>query len=166
MSAGVPIGIGIDTLTAWSTGEAGWRPADLYLRRSYPRVKDSVMAPNGLRGSMITNGLLVARHVRERGRREGVDVVLSEAHPKVLYYASTGRLYDYDGNSVSMDAALSGWLGFEVTTRDSNQWDAFASAYAVLQGIEQLWTRDLHQVASERGETLWHPAGSSHYFWP
>lgn len=34
--------IGIDTLAVWSSGSAGWRPADEWLRGKYRRVRNSV----------------------------------------------------------------------------------------------------------------------------
>src|SRR5690554_638106 len=40
--------IGIDTLAAWSTGDSGWRQADLWLRRTYKRIQSSIVLPNGL----------------------------------------------------------------------------------------------------------------------
>jgi len=46
------IGLGVDTLSCWSTGHSGWRPADWWLRRKYPEVQNSVMSPNTLSGSM------------------------------------------------------------------------------------------------------------------
>ncbi len=44
-------GIGIDTLTEWCLGNAGWRPADLWLRATYPAAKNSVVNPNYINGN-------------------------------------------------------------------------------------------------------------------
>jgi len=35
--------LGVDTLTCWSTGPSGWRPADRWLRQRYPQAKNSVV---------------------------------------------------------------------------------------------------------------------------
>src|SRR5262249_3810366 len=51
--------LGVDTLTCWSTGTGGWRPADRWLRDRYKLVRNSVMTPNGLAGSMGLNGMSV-----------------------------------------------------------------------------------------------------------
>jgi len=53
------IGVGVDTLSCWCTGDCGWRPADIWLRKKYPEVRNSVMSPNTLSGSMGINGMLV-----------------------------------------------------------------------------------------------------------
>src|SRR4051812_36274450 len=51
------IAVGVDTLTCWCTGPGGWRPADRWLRQRYGAVRNSVMTPNGLAGSMGLNGM-------------------------------------------------------------------------------------------------------------
>jgi hypothetical protein len=50
---------GIDTLTAWCGGPAGWRAADLWLRKTYPQVQASVASPNSIYGSMSVGGGLL-----------------------------------------------------------------------------------------------------------
>ena len=45
-SLSIVAGIGVDTLTCWSTGGGGWRPADRWLRETYKGVQNSVMTPN------------------------------------------------------------------------------------------------------------------------
>lgn len=81
--------LGVDTLTCWSTGPAAWRPADRWLRRTYPEVRNSVMTPNGLAGSMGLNGMGVI--IETRALFPGAAVV--ETHPKVLHWALSGRRY-------------------------------------------------------------------------
>ena len=46
------LAVGLDTLTEWNSGSAGWRPADLWLRSSYPAIIRSIAAPNALYSSM------------------------------------------------------------------------------------------------------------------
>ena len=53
------IGLGVDTLSCWGTGDGGWRPADKWLRNKYPEVMNSVMPPNFLAGAMAINGMSV-----------------------------------------------------------------------------------------------------------
>ena len=58
------LALGVDTLTCWSTGPGGWRPADRWLRARYETVRNSVMTPNGLAGSMGLNGMSVLLAMR------------------------------------------------------------------------------------------------------
>lgn len=78
------IACGIDTLTAWSSSESGWRPADKLLRTCYHRAKNSVDNPNHINGSMSLNGALVLHWLSQRADKGGM---ITEAHPKVCYYA-------------------------------------------------------------------------------
>ena len=71
--------IGVDTLTCWSTGGGGWRPADRWLRERYTLVRNSVMTPNGLAGSMGLNGMSVLLTIQRRFPK----VIIVETHPKV-----------------------------------------------------------------------------------
>ena len=52
-----PMSAGIDTLLHWSDGFAGWRRADLTLKKTYPEALKSVVAPNSLRGAMVVGGV-------------------------------------------------------------------------------------------------------------
>jgi len=76
------LALGVDTLTCWSTGPGGWRPADRWLRARYEAVRNSVMTPNGLAGSMGINGMSVLLAMRAKYPR----VIVVETHPKVLYW--------------------------------------------------------------------------------
>jgi hypothetical protein len=76
------LSIGIDTLTMLSTGDSGWRPADRLLRAQYPDVRNSVVNPNYLKGSMALSGLAVSHELRN----EFTDIAIIETHPKVLYF--------------------------------------------------------------------------------
>ena len=78
-----PLGLGVDTLTCWSTGRSGWRPADCWLRQRYPAVKKAIVAPNSLFGAMSVNGMAVLLTVRQAFP----GIFVTETHPKVLYYA-------------------------------------------------------------------------------
>ncbi len=75
-------GIGIDTLTYWSSGKSGWRKADQHLAERYGAVRNSVATPNSLYSAMSVNGIFVLRKLRKR-----VDMYATETHPKVLYFA-------------------------------------------------------------------------------
>lgn len=79
------LGLGVDTLSCWRTGNSGWRPADKWLRTRYPAVRNSIASPNALSGSMAINGMSVLIETAKMFN----DIALSETHPKVLYYALT-----------------------------------------------------------------------------
>jgi len=84
------VGIGIDTFTKWATGKSGWRPADLWLRAKYPDVALSVASPNSLYGSMTVGGMAVKSWFFYQYPK----AVISETHPKVLYFAFKKQKYD------------------------------------------------------------------------
>ncbi|MEI8574177.1 hypothetical protein J0667_19750 [Methylomonas sp. WH-1] len=155
------IGLGVDTLSCWCTGDSGWRPADIWLRKKYPEVRNSVMSPNTLSGSMGRNGMSVLIEVLKNKR----NLILSETHPKVLYYALTKIKYDYKSNYLNMDLFLSKEIGIPIKTNNDHEWDAVISAYALLNGISGKWTRDLHQLPVINGRIV-NPCGKTAYYWP
>src|ERR1700689_2446213 len=59
-----PKAVGIDTLLHWSTCRSGTRPCDKQLREKYSNVKNSIMAPNSLYGSMAVGGMALALTLR------------------------------------------------------------------------------------------------------
>jgi len=158
-----PAAIGLDTLTLWSTGRSGWRPADRALRQAYPEAAESVTAPNSLYGSMCINGCAVGRSLRERCS----DVQITETHPKVLYYQLTGDRYNFGTNSAAMVQQLTGWLQAQVPgALSEHAWDALISAYAARQWHNRIWTTDLHQLPPDQAESLVWPLGNTAYAWP
>lgn len=157
-----PLGVGADTLTCWSTGRSGWRPADRWLRKEYPASGRSVAAPNSLYGSMSLGGMAVLLALRARNP----DVPITETHPKVLYRAFWHRHYDYAFEARAMDADLSDALGLDVRTDNDHEWDAAASALAALHDLRGDWTRDLHQLPTADGERLVAPCGPTRFAWP
>lgn len=159
-----PLGLGIDTLTCWSTGRSGWRPADRWLRRRYPDVQKSVMAPGSLVGAMCLNGMAVLAAVRQPFH----DIFITETHPKVLYYALFGEPYDYsDPNASVMHKRLSELLGrVDVEPEEDHQWDAAVSILPVVRWLDGSWKHDLHARPTDPGERLVHPCGKTAYMWP
>jgi hypothetical protein len=157
-----PVGIGIDTLTKWSTGKSGWRPADLWLRSQYPEVSLSVASPNSLRGSMAIGGMAVKSWFFSRYP----EAVISETHPKVLYFALTHRKYDWEESSLDMADFLSARLAVKCRPRNDNEFDGAISCYAVFEHLRGNWRNNLHSLdAAECGEYL-EPFGNSIYIWP
>ena len=156
------LAIGIDTLVCWCTGDSGWRPADLWLRKKYKPVQSSIVSPNGLYGSMGLNGMAVLQSTRESNPL----IQVTETHPKVLYWALTGTKYDYASNCTQMDAHLSKWLGITVTTHNDHEWDAAVSILSALRGIEGAWQHDLFNEPLSTAGRLIYPIGSVNYWWP
>jgi hypothetical protein len=131
------VALGVDTLTEWNSGPGGWRPADRWLRATYPDVASSVISPASLYGSMVINGggLLIQLH--DRLQSDGT--VVTEAHPKVCYRAITGGKADWKespANRDTMAAWLIGELGVgraeEIGVKDDHRFDAATSALAAL----------------------------------
>ena len=158
-----PLGIGIDTLTCWSTGHSGLRPADCWLRQRYPDVKKSVQAPNSIYGAMSVSGmaLLVAL------RREFPDIFVTETHPKVLYYALFKEHYDYTvPNTSVMDKCLSRLLNVDIAPQNEHEWDAAISILPVVRRLHESWELDLHALSTNSDERLVQPCGTTNYVWP
>lgn len=157
------IGLGVDTLSYWSTGPSGWRDADIWLRKNYPLVRNSIVAPNGLYGSMGLNGMSVLITSRSR---YGELLPITETHPKVLYAALSGERYDYTTAAGEMIERLSQWLGLQLPTRNEHKWDAAISALAALKGISGDWQRDLIPQSHRGDSRLVFPCGPVNYWWP
>lgn len=156
------IALGIDTLTCWSTGPGGWRPADRWLRDRYGPVAHSVVAPNGLRGSMAVSGMALLMAVRP-GLPE---LFVTETHPKVLFWFLARATYDYVARRQFMDDLLVRVLGISVAPANEHEWDAVVSVFAALQGLSGRWTHDLHTLETRDGARLLTPGGLTHYCWP
>lgn len=154
------VAIGVDTLTCWSTGESGWRPADLWLRDKYKKVQKSIVSPNGLRGSMALNGMAVLVSLRELQP----DLFITETHPKVLFWFLKRKKYDYKNNKALMDDTLITNLGVRISPANDHEWDSAISAFAALQSVIGKWKHDLHEMTGEG--RLVSPCGATHYFWP
>ena len=133
-----PSAFGIDTLTLWSTGPAGWRPADRALRTAYPAVATSVTAPNSLYGAMPINGIAVAMVLCKAFER----LRITETHPKVLYFALTQSVYDFDQCRDQMVQDIIDWVAVgPCEVGNDHAWDAIASAFAARMGDEPLAER-------------------------
>lgn len=154
--------LGVDTLTCWSTGGGGWRPADRWLREQYKPVRNSVMTPNGLAGSMGLNGMSVLLTIR----RKFPNVMIVETHPKVLYWAIEKKKYDYASTKVDMERMLCKAHAAAVVTVNEHEWDAAISAFAAASSISGRWTNDLHALPTRPGERLVTPCGTTNYYWP
>lgn len=154
------LGIGVDTLTCWNMAEGGWRPADCWLRKKYAAVKESVVAPNSLRGAMILNGMSVLIYIREHLPRTPI----TETHPKVLYSHYSKRKYNYVQDKKKMDILLSKLLGFDIEINNEHEWDACLSAYAAWRGAVDQWS-DLHAIAGNSEEMV-KPCGETNFYWP
>lgn len=156
------LAIGIDTLTCWSTGPAGWRPADRWLRERYPKVVKSVVSPNGLFGSMGLNGPSVLISLRA----VIPSLLATETHPKILHWHLTGDRYDFARQRTRMQALLVAQLNVPVETASEHAWDAALSALVAYKGLTSQWTTDLHRLPVLINERVVWPCGPTHYFWP
>jgi hypothetical protein len=153
----VPVAAGIDARLHWSDEPSGWRPADRALRAAYPRVRSSVVSPNGLFGSMTVGGMALAFRLRERWP----DLVLNETHPKVLHSALTGQ-HDRPEQAQS---ATDWFVDLARLTGDplqnAHELDAVISAWATQTGLLQGWP-DL----VGNNEHLVFPLGKVRFLWP
>jgi hypothetical protein len=128
-------------------------------------VAQSVAAPNSLYGSMSLNGMGVILALRQKVPA----MVVTETHPKVIYFATSGKKYDWDGARSAMTAWLGDQLGrAALATSTDHEFDAALSAWACAQGVMGLWKRDLHAPIPGHliGGSSIRPAGATRYFWP
>jgi hypothetical protein len=162
---------GIDTLTEWNAGDAGWRPADQWLKKTYPKLQSSVISPNGLCGAMPLNGAAFLLRLRRRFSRDRTSV--TETHPTVCYFACTGKNHDWPDSSRGMTR----WLVRQFAPAScrfaaAHEFDACMSALAALRGLNKEWTLDLHNLPPSQLDVL--PrcgapvrlVGRTHYWWP
>lgn len=156
------IGVGVDTLTCWSTGASGWRPADLWLKQKYREIQNSIISPNGLYGSMVINGmsLLVAL------RKQRHDLFITETHPKVLFWFLKHEKHDYKNKKNLMDEVLIKQIGVRISPANEHEWDSAISAFATLQSVKGIWKHDLHKIPMAGKERLISPCGTTYFFWP
>lgn len=169
MTAGARLlAVGLDTLTEWNSGSAGWRPADLWLRKSYPTVRLSVTPPNALYGSMAVNGASFLHLMAPRFQHDGTQI--TEAHPKVLYHAQTGRKHawatDRDFMSTWLLQELSLSSTPDVFGHEDHTFDAALSLLPALRGLNGDWTLDLHSLLNSKTGDPVRFAGPTHYWWP
>lgn len=164
--SGSPVAIGVDTLTCWSTGPAGWRPANRWLREQYPQIRQSVAAPNSLYGSMSLNGMMVLLALRGMAPH----VMITETHPKVIYWYLRHEPYDFVASRTAMVEALAEELDLDLdldlALASDHQWDAALSALTAFRGFSGQWHRNLHAIAPAEDERLVVPCGVTNYFWP
>lgn len=154
--------VGVDTLTVWTTSKSGWRPADIFLRKTYRPIVHSITSPNSLAGSMGINGMAVLIELKALFPK----ILISETHPKALYYALTKEKYDYVSNQAAMDCRLGELLGVSVATKNDHEWDAAISVFAAFKGVVGQWSADLHGLqVEESGRYIW-PCGKTFYWWP
>lgn len=157
------LGAGVDTLTCWSTGPSGWRPADRWMRQQYRHeVARSVTAPNSLYGSMSLSGMSMLCTLRQLEPA----LAITETHPKVVYSVLWGHRYDYARSARSMDHALSAVLGLAIRTATDHEWDATVAAYSMLCALRGEWAYDLHQIEPRPDERILSPCGPTRYAWP
>lgn len=154
--------LSVDTLTQWSTGTSGWRPADRWLKNKYKEITHSIASANSLFGSMGLNGMSVISSLRHNYPA----LKITETHPKVLYFELSGEKYDYKLNAERMDSFLESLIGTSIQTQNDHEWDAVISVYAAIMGYSGQWTKNLHDLEVEGRERIVKVAGDSEYWWP
>jgi hypothetical protein len=161
------VAAGIDTLTEWNSGDGGWRPADLWLRAKYPAVAKSVVSPNSIYGSMAVNGAAFLTLLAPRFRSDGT--MVTEAHPKVCFFAMTGKKHAWVDDKSGMVAWLTRELGVGESAGFDDKdhcFDAGIALLAALRGANREWPIDLHALPREVDDDRVQFFGQTHYWWP
>ena len=92
--------------------------------------------------------------------------IVTEAHPKVCYYACTGLKHDWATSRTSMTGWIEGELGQPTNFGLSDdEFDACVAALAALKGLNGAWSTDLHDMPWGDGERVTF-AMRTQYFWP
>jgi len=150
-----PAGIGVDAPLWWSSGPAGLRKADKWIRDQYHLPNRNVQAVNSLWGAVLAQGMMFVARMREAFP----NVNVTETHPKAVLV----------GLGTSSWKELFATLVTRVTleTQPDHERDAVISAIAAREGFEGRWTRDLIQnrYPSEQ-DPLKHWLAPVHYYWP
>jgi hypothetical protein len=154
-----PVAAGIDTLLHWSTDNGGMRNADRWLRDTYPKARSSVMCPNSLYGAMPVGGMGLALELR----RHLPNIRLNETHPKLLFYAISGKRY----RPADLAGAVEWFANYSSLTiigdiSNDDQFDALLSAWATREGYADGW-QDL--VSPDVNDQIF-PVGEVNYLWP
>jgi hypothetical protein len=159
------VAAGVDTLTEWNSGPAGWRPADQWLRRTYPAIANKVVAPNALFGSMAVNGAAFLRLLDSRFRFD--DTMVTEAHPKVCLYVLTGEKHEWAVDKLALEVYLLKEIGVAAPPAgfgaNDHCFDASVGVLAALRGLNRDWTLDLHTLPTPDGVQF---IRQTHYWWP
>ncbi|GAB5388142.1 MAG: hypothetical protein Alpg2KO_11100 [Alphaproteobacteria bacterium] len=131
--------LAIDTLLAWTHGQ---RDLDRSLRARYGLPSGSVQSAGSLRGAMLVNGVLVARHFMGQ-------LSLFEVNPKATLRSVANAMqneYTQICDVYSEHAA-----------------DAALGAWVVGQWMLGVWKFDLFKVFDQN---LYFPAGDAIFPWP
>jgi hypothetical protein len=154
----VPVAAGVDTILHWATGTSGMREADKHLRKTYPEVSGSVMAPNSLYGAMTIGGVGLGIKLRE----VWPNVLLNETHPKVIFHALSGLPYPRGDMSPARQwLAETSALKILGTSLSEDEFDAILSAWATREALCNHWT----DIAARNSEHI-HPISEVTYYWP
>jgi hypothetical protein len=155
--ASVPVAAGVDTLLHWCDGPSGWRPADRWLRRTYPKSARSLATANSLYGAMAVGGMTLALRLRE----QWPSILLNETHRKVLIPALGGEQYADAAPEAAM-AWFANHAGRDVSgARGGHELDALLSAWATREGLAADWG----DLVGDDPALLFSP-GRVSYLWP
>ena len=158
------LGMGVDTVLAWSGAPGGSREADRALRARFPACARSVVSPNSLRGSMCLSGPLVAVRLRSMAPH----AVCMETHPKLLFRELGGTSYNWRRKRRRMRLLVRDLLGLAELPpiRSDDEYDAALSIVAARGALSGEWTFDLYSLSGEVGEQLHLTVPEASYPWP
>jgi hypothetical protein len=167
--------IGIDAPMSHNRCKDGYRPVEKYLLNKYNNNgKKYLIQINSLRGSVLINGILLAKKLLDVSNNE--DLIINETHPSLTYYLVHGKCYNNKNNNVNVEAKkrllmrLPKLCNCDVEQIDNDhECDALFSAYITWLGIigecEDLTTRpDLIPVSDPLPEIL--PQKKVTFYWP
>lgn len=151
----LPAGVGVDSPLWWSSGRAGLRAADQYIRDEYGIPSKNVQATNSMWGSVLVQGMMFVARIRELFPQVNVTETHPKAVLKALHQDDWKRFFD----ELPVDLTL-GML-------PEHKRDAVISAIAAREGFENRWPIDLANNRSPSEQDPFHHwLAPIHYFWP
>jgi hypothetical protein len=99
------------------------------------------------------------------------ETMITEAHPKVCFFALTGKKPAWRNIKSEMTAWLVKELGLDATpsicsNKKDHCFDAGVALLAALRGVNRDWTMDLHALHREGRDRSVQFIGKTHYWWP
>jgi hypothetical protein len=117
---------------------------------------------------MAVNGAAFLTLLASRFKSDST--MITEAHPKVCFFAMTGKRHAWADDKSEMAAWLIRELGVDAPVgafgSEDHCFDAGVALLAALRGLNQDWSLDLHDLPNDEYGGRVQFLGQTHYWWP
>jgi len=112
---------------------------------------------------MAISGIVLLRMLASS--TESAHVVITEAHPKVCYFALTRAAPNWPKKKAAMRKWLQSALHPTSSPTNDHEFDALVAVLAAYKGLNGDWTTDLHAIVwPDTGQPV--SCMKTHYWWP